>query len=181
MTPDTDRDPDDGEDVEVRIVDEPEPAGGDIDRRLTALLGRLLDTETRGKVYVHALREPGTTSEEIARGTGLYPETVRRTVADLRAEGVLDRRELEGEEGRYGYTAIPPSELVSRLVGEFQEGLDALLDADGSREDVEPVTIDVEDASGDDGAGDDPIGDVGDGSDRDGEDGGDDEFPGGDR
>lgn len=164
MTPDADRDPDDGEDVEVRIVDEPETGGSEFDRRLTDLLGRLLETETRGKVYVHVLRDPGTTSEEVARGTGLYPETVRRTLADLREEGVLDRRELEGEKGRYGYTAIPPSELASRLLGDVQEGLDALFGVEDDPA-VEPVTIDVEDATGSD-------------DERDGHEGNDDEeFP----
>ncbi|MFC4987499.1 MULTISPECIES: winged helix-turn-helix transcriptional regulator [Saliphagus] len=168
MTPDADRDPDDGEDVEVRIVDEPEASEGEFDRRLTDLLGRLLDTETRGKVYVHVLRDPGATSEEVARGTGLYPETVRRTIADLREEGVLDRRELEGEKGRYGYTAIQPTELAGRLLGEFQEGLDALFGASDEPA-VDPVTIDVEDASGSD-------------DERDGHGGSDDEeFPAGGR
>lgn len=145
---DSDRVPDDGEDVEVRIVDEPGAGGGEFDRRLTDLLGRLLDTETRGKVYVHVLRDPGATSEAIARGTGLYPETVRRTVADLRSEGVLDRREIEGEEGRYGYTAVPPIDLAGRLLGGLQTGLDAILDPGiDSGGDVEPVTIDVKDAA----------------------------------
>lgn len=150
MTPDADRSPDDDvEDVEVRIVEDPEPADGDFDRRLTDLLGRLLDTETRGKVYVQVLRDPETTSEEVARATGLYPETVRRTVADLRAEGVLDRRELEGAEGRYGYTAIPPSELVDRLLSDVRTGLDVFFEAgsdSGPGTGVDPVTIDVEDA-----------------------------------
>lgn len=171
MTPD-DSDRDSEDEVEVRIVEE--PAGRDLDRRLTDLLGRLLDTETRGKVYVQVLRDPGATSEAVARGTGLYPETVRRMLADLREEGVIDRREIEGEEGRYGYTAVPPTALAGRLLGEFQDGLDVLLGTEDNPT-VDPVTIDVEEVPEDNG--DDRYG----GSDGNEDDRRDDGFSAGDR
>lgn len=133
----------DDEEISVRIVDDPEPGERDVDRRLTDLLGRLLDTETRAKVYVAVLREPETTAEAIARASGLYPETVRDTLTDLEREGVLEREEIAGD-GRYGYVAIPPSDLAGRLVEELRSGLDSVFD-DGADTEVDPVRIEVED------------------------------------
>lgn len=121
------------------------------DRGLIDGLSWLLDTETRARIYVYLRQSPGSTSEEIAAGTGLYPSTVRESLAELADEGVVDRvkRESEGAGNNpYEYTAIPPSELVGSLVSQVQAELNAICnlddrlagDTDGGSE---PVRIEV--------------------------------------
>ncbi|WP_435347320.1 helix-turn-helix domain-containing protein [Haloarchaeobius sp. HRN-SO-5] len=129
------------------------------DQGLVDLLSWVLDTETRAKIYVYLQKRPGSTSEEIAQGTGLYPSTVREALAELHDEEKVhrDKRESKGAGNNpYEYTAIPPSELVSGVVGQVQAelntvfNLDKLLDREDDDEfdepaPSEPVTITVED------------------------------------
>ncbi|WP_267639706.1 helix-turn-helix domain-containing protein [Haloarchaeobius amylolyticus] len=136
------------------------------DQGLVDLLSWVLDTETRAKIYVFLQKRPGSTSEEIAQGTGLYPSTVREALAALHEEEVVHREKRQSKgagNNPYEYTAIPPSELVSGIVGQVQEelntvfNLDKMLDREGHEADdertSEPVTITVEEVDdGDDEA-----------------------------
>jgi predicted transcriptional regulator len=133
------------------------------DQGLVDLLSWVLDTETRAKIYVYLQKHPGSTSEEIAQGTGLYPSTVREALAELHDEEKVnrDKRESEGAGNNpFEYTAIPPSELVGGVVGQVQAelntvfNLDKLLDREGEDDleettTSEPVTITVEEVSED--------------------------------
>ncbi|MFB6187785.1 MAG: ArsR family transcriptional regulator [Halobacteriaceae archaeon] len=119
------------------------------DEGIVDILSWILDTETRARIYVYLRQEPWSTSEEIAEGTGLYPSTVRESLAELAEEEKLIRRKRKSEgagNNPYEYKAIPPSELVSEMVGEIQSELNALckLDRSGSEtESSEPVHIEV--------------------------------------
>ncbi|MFC4246543.1 helix-turn-helix domain-containing protein [Natribaculum luteum] len=166
----------DSDDIDERRVDDPEPLSDDedgvepadgmrgtaveeVDQRIVDLLSWILDTETRAKIYVHLLANPGSTSEEIAKGTGLYPSTVREALAELHDEEKV-RREKRASEGAgnnpYEYTAIQPSELVGGVVDQVQRELNTIFTLDRVLEretvdeefddDVEPVTITVDDA-----------------------------------
>ena len=142
-------------------------AAGEVDQRIVDLLSWVLDTETRAKIYIHLLANPGSTSEEVAQGTGLYPSTVREALAELHEEERVTREKRVSEgagNNPYEYTAIQPSELVGGVVDQVQRELntiftlDRVLDRDGEEafdEDVEPVTIVVNDAETADLEGDD--------------------------
>nr|WP_284031176.1 winged helix-turn-helix domain-containing protein [Halobaculum sp. DT31] len=131
----------------------PDVAGG-FDERIVDLLSWLLDTETRARIYVYLREHPGSTSEEVAEGTGLYPSTVREALADLNGEQTVTRtkREASGAGNNpYEYEAIEPSALVEGAVGEVQDqlntvfNLDARLSGDGGTDGSdEPVRISVE-------------------------------------
>ncbi len=135
-----------------------ETAADEVDQRIVDLLSWILDTETRAKIYVYLLANPGSTSEEVAKGTGLYPSTVREALAELHDEDrvIREKRASEGAGNNpYEYTAIQPSDLVGGVVDQVQQELntiftlDRLLDRDGQRdleddEDAEPVTITVD-------------------------------------
>ena len=130
-----------------------EVAGG-FDERLVDLLSWLLDTETRARIYVYLREHPGSTSDEVAEGTGLYPSTVREALAELHGEETVTRtkREASGAGNNpYEYESIEPSSLVEGVVGEVQDqlntvfNLDAQLSGDGGTDDPsEPVRISVE-------------------------------------
>ncbi len=141
----------------------------DVDQRIVDLLSWILDTETRAKIYVFLLANPGSTSEEVAQGTGLYPSTVREALAELHEETHVAREKRESEgagNNPYEYTATQPSELVGGVVDQVQNELNTIFTLDrilgrGASEPVdtggEPVTITVNDtaSTADDAADDD--------------------------
>ncbi len=128
-------DPVDSEEGSVRdrLEGEAERATAGFDEGIVDLLSWVLDTETRARIYVYLRQHPGSTSEEIAEGTGLYPSTVREALAELNDEGKVRRRKRE-ESGAgnnpYEYTAMRPSELVGSIVGEVQDELNTVFNLD---------------------------------------------------
>jgi predicted transcriptional regulator len=152
---DTDHGGDPGESTRDRLESEMDRIVSEFDQGVIDLLAWLLDTDTRARIYVYLRQSPGSTSEEIADGTGLYPSTVRESLAELTEEDVLERTKRENEgagNNPYEYTAIPPSELVSDLVGQIQDELNAIVNLDQFLEDTddtettdEPVRIEVRD------------------------------------
>ena len=110
----------------------------------------------RARVSVSLRQNPGSTSDEIADATGLYPSTVREALAALHEEGKVTREKRESDgagNNPYEYSAIAPSELVNAIVGDIQSELNAVFNLDAHLGDVgpdggadEPVTISVEDA-----------------------------------
>jgi predicted transcriptional regulator len=127
------------------------------DQGVVDLLSWVLDTETRARIYVYLRQNPGSTSEEIASGTGLYPSTVREALAELHEEEKVTRSKRESEgagNNPYEYTAIAPSELVGGVVEQVQNELNTVFNLDDylaesddtvADEEADPVTITVED------------------------------------
>ncbi|MES3517145.1 MAG: winged helix-turn-helix domain-containing protein [Natronomonas sp.] len=157
----TDNPSDDGEQngvdddgVRNRLGQETKRATEGFDEGVVDLLAWILDTETRARIYVYLRQNPGSTSEEIADGTGLYPSTVRESLAALNDEGKVTRRKREASgagNNPYEYTAIAPSDLVGEVVGEVQSELNTVFNLDehldlrdGRNEDETPVTITVD-------------------------------------
>ena len=151
-----------------RLEQEADKAVSEFDEGLVDLLAWLLDNETRARIYVYLRQQPGSTSEEVADGTGLYPSTVREALADLADEGTVTRRKREHDgagNNPYEYTAIAPSDLVRNAAKQVQSELNTVFnldsqlggdaDEEASRDEAGPVTITVDaertaaDASGD--------------------------------
>ena len=140
-----------------RLEEEADRAVDQFDQGIVDLLSWVLDTDTRARIYVYLRQHPYSTSEEIAEGTGLYPSTVRESLAELHDEEKVERRKRESEgagNNPYEYVAIAPSELVSGIVGQIQDELNTVFNLDDhlqpddeSAETVaptEPVSIRVE-------------------------------------
>lgn len=144
--------------VRDRLEKEAERAAEGFDEGIVELLSWILDTETRARIYVHLRQNPGSTSEEIAEGTGLYPSTVREALAELNEEKKVERRKREsGGAGNnpYEYAAMPPSELVGSVIGEVQDELNTVFNLDSHLgiecgKDTEPVDITVKEDETDD-------------------------------
>ncbi|MFP8955004.1 helix-turn-helix domain-containing protein [Natrialbaceae archaeon A-arb3/5] len=151
---------------ETTVVDEDgervrDAAVEEVDQRIVDLLSWILDTETRAKIYIHLLANPGSTSEEVAKGTGLYPSTVREALAELHEEERVTREKRSNEgagNNPYEYTAIQPSDLVGGVVDQVQQELntiftlDSVLDREQRQEsdlenDSEPITITVDEST----------------------------------
>jgi predicted transcriptional regulator len=138
--------------VRDKLEQEAERAAEQFDEGIVDLLSWVLDTETRARIYVYLRQTPGSTSEEIAEGTGLYPSTVREALAELNDEDKVERRKRESSgagNNPYEYTAMAPSDLVSSVVDDVQKELNTVFNLDshlgiGSEEDVQPVDITVQ-------------------------------------
>jgi len=148
----------DDADVRTRIEREADRAIEQFDEGVVDVLGWLLDTETRARIYVYLRKHAESTSDEVAEGTGLYPSTVREALAELHEEGKVTRQKRESDgagNNPYEYSAIAPSDLVGEAVGDVQEQLNAVFNLDDrlngtdEEEDSEPVTITVEDEADD--------------------------------
>ena len=145
----------DREGVRDRLEQEADRAVEGFDDGIVDILSWVLDTETRARIYVYLRQHPASTSEEVADGTGLYPSTVRESLAELNDEGKVERRKRDSDgagNNPYEYTAMAPSELVGSVVGEIQEGLNTVFNLDchlgvGDSDDDEPVTISVNDGT----------------------------------
>ncbi|MFW5921731.1 MAG: winged helix-turn-helix transcriptional regulator [Halodesulfurarchaeum sp.] len=126
-------------------------AVNELDTRVIDILSWLLDTETRGRIYVYLRQDPWSTSEEVAEGTGLYPSTVREALAELTEEEIVERRKRESEgagNNPFEYKSIAPSDLVGSVVGRVQEELNTIFTMDFSggqttESTPEPVQIEV--------------------------------------
>ncbi|WP_330632180.1 helix-turn-helix domain-containing protein [Halocatena halophila] len=108
-------------------------ATGEIDESLVEILAWILETDTRARIYLYLRQQPGVTSEAIATGTGLYPSTVRETLAVLVDEGTVMRNEepLNGVEGStYIYEAISPEQVVLDAADTIQERLNTVFRLD---------------------------------------------------
>jgi predicted transcriptional regulator len=156
---DVDGDSDDGESgvgARERLEREADKAVSEFDEGLVDLLAWLLDTETRARIYVYLRQQPGSTSEEVANGTGLYPSTVREALADLHDEETVTRRKREHDgagNNPYEYTAIAPSDLVRNVAEQVQSELNTVFNLDHrlggddeaeSSSDDSPVSITVD-------------------------------------
>jgi len=147
-------DVDESDDVRERIEQEADRAVEQFDEGIVDLLAWVLDTETRARIYVALRQHPGSTSDELADATGLYPSTVREALAELHEEGKVTRRKRESDgagNNPYEYSAIAPSELVNTIVGDVQSELNTVFNLDAHLDQTEsdasePVTISVEDA-----------------------------------
>lgn len=110
------------------------PLGRDpLDERLATLLDWLLGSRTRARIFVCLRSSPGRTSTEIADETGLYPSTVRATVAAMHEEGILIRakRRRDGRGNNpYEYRAVPPNELIGQQVPRIEAHLNAIYHID---------------------------------------------------
>ncbi|WP_324661691.1 helix-turn-helix domain-containing protein [Haloarcula sediminis] len=150
---------DDADDVRNRLEQEADRAVEQFDEGIVDMLAWVLDTETRARIYVALRQHSGSTSDELADLTGLYPSTVREALAALHEEGKVTREKRESDgagNNPYEYSAIAPSELVETVVGDVQAELNTVFNLDahlgdvGSTDDAdEPVTISVEDATDD--------------------------------
>jgi predicted transcriptional regulator len=162
LAPDSDGDSLEPEDPSTRerIEEEADRAIEGFDEGVIDLLSWLLDTETRARIYVYLRKHPDSTSKEVAKGTGLYPSTVREALAELHDDETVTRHKRQSDgagNNPYEYAAIPPSDLVGNVVEQIQGELNAVFNLDDHIEsettdddDSDPVTITVREEDDDD-------------------------------
>ncbi len=121
-----------------------------ITKNLEEVVTEIFKSRTKARIYLHLVTKGKLTSEEVAKGTGLYPSTVRDALADMHGRGFLSRTKVEKEgagKHPYIYEAIPPSSLVEAYARTLESRLTALLNVkrimkkDAIKLPILPVTI----------------------------------------
>lgn len=129
------------EEVEDTVEDQRERVEETVEDGLEAVndgvvdvVSAVLDTTARADVYI-ALRKLGEAdTEEVAEETGLYPKKVEETLDDLEEDEVIET-EVVGEE--VVYTAVSPTEVVSKIPGRVVDRVRGIVESNGEETDEE--------------------------------------------
>ena len=130
-----------------------ENIGESVDRvtdHLEEVVTEIFRSRTKARIYLHLVTRGKQTSDDVARGTGLYPSTVRDALAYMHSHGFLQRTKVEKEgagKHPYIYEAISPALLVEAYARTLENRLTALLNVkrilkkDAIKLPILPVTI----------------------------------------
>lgn len=97
---------------------------------LVEVVTEIFKSRTKARIYLHLVTKGQQTSDEVSKGTGLYPSTVRDALADMHSKGFLSRTKVEKEgagKHPYIYEAISPNLLVQAYARTMESRLTALL------------------------------------------------------
>ncbi len=90
-----------------------------VDRHIETAVHELLDSRAESRIYVYLLRHQGARSDDIIRGTGLHPSTVRELLSKMYTKKIIFRKKIRTEtigKNPYMYQAISPLILLQRRV-----------------------------------------------------------------
>lgn len=117
---------------------------------LEEVVTEVFKSRTKARIYLYLVTKGKQTSDEVSKGTGLYPSTVRDALADMHSHGFLNRTKVEKEgagKHPYIYVAISPTLLVEAYAKAMETRLTALLNVksilkkDSIKLPILPVTI----------------------------------------
>jgi predicted transcriptional regulator len=121
-----------------------------ITTNLEEVVTEIFKSRTKARIYLYLVTKGQQTSDQVSKGTGLYPSTVRDALADMHSHGFLNRTKVEKEgagKHPYIYVAIAPSLLVEAYAKAMENRLTALLNVkrilkrDSIKLPILPVTI----------------------------------------
>jgi DNA-binding transcriptional ArsR family regulator len=116
------------EDQRERVEETVEDGLDVVNDGVVDVVSAVLDTSARADVYV-ALRKLGEAdAEEVAEETGLYPKKVEETLDDLEEDEVVET-EVVGE--GVVYTAVSPTEVVSKIPGRVLDRVRGVVESNG--------------------------------------------------
>jgi len=89
----------------------------------------ILKSRARSRIYIYLLRNSGSKTEEIIKGTKLHPSTVRETLSKMYDEKQIIRKKIKNDnigKNPYLFYPIPPMELLKRHTKEIEDRLNRL-------------------------------------------------------
>jgi len=90
----------------------------------------ILKSRARSLVYIYLLKNNGSLTQDIIRGTKLHPSTVRELLSKMFNERQIYRKKLKkGLIGKnpYLYYPISPIELLKKHAKEIEDGLNKIV------------------------------------------------------
>ena len=100
------------------------------DKSIEKAVRDILKSKAKSSIYIYLLRNIGARTEEIIKGTGLHPSTVRETLSKMFDQDLIFRRKIKNDsigKNPYLYYAIPPIELLKRYASEIEDRLNKLV------------------------------------------------------
>ncbi|MBA2862757.1 helix-turn-helix domain-containing protein [Methanococcus maripaludis] len=104
-----------------------------VEKTLIANVSSLLSSEVRAKIYIFLRMYPESTVDEIAKGTGIYPSTIRESIFEMYNEEYVIRKKMDRDglgKKPYLYSAIDPVEIVKLISESIKEKLNDLASID---------------------------------------------------
>ncbi|MCK4615165.1 MAG: hypothetical protein KAU14_10210 [Thermoplasmata archaeon] len=114
----------------TQILENIETSVDKLTSNLEEIVTEVFRSRTKARIYLHLISKGKQTSEQVSKGTGLYPSTVRDALADMHSKGFLRRTKVEKEgagKHPYIYQAISPTSLVEAYARTLESRLTALL------------------------------------------------------
>ena len=99
------------------------------DKSIEKAVRDILKSKAKSSIYLYLLRNIGARTEEIIKGTGLHPSTVRETLSKMFDQELIFRRKIKNDsigKNPFVYYPIPPIELLKRYAGEIEDRLNKL-------------------------------------------------------
>ena len=100
-----------------------------IDKTTERAVHDILKSQAEARIYLYLLRKRRARSEDIIRGTKLYPSTVRELLSKMYTHKIISREKLKnGSIGKnpYLYYAVPPRKLLQKYVIELEGTLNKI-------------------------------------------------------
>jgi len=113
-----------------QILDNVNDSVDRLTHNLEEIVTEIFKSRTKARIYLYIVTNGEQTSDQVSKGTGLYPSTVRDALADMHSKGFLKRTKVEKEgAGKHPfiYQAISPSRLVEAYARTMESRLTALL------------------------------------------------------
>uniref|UniRef100_A9A695 Transcriptional regulator, TrmB n=1 Tax=Methanococcus maripaludis (strain C6 / ATCC BAA-1332) TaxID=444158 RepID=A9A695_METM6 len=104
-----------------------------VEKTLIANVASLLSSEVRAKIYIFLRMYPESTVDEIAKGTGIYPSTIRESIFEMYNEEYVIRKKMDRDglgKKPYLYSAIAPLDVVKLISESIKEKLNDLASVD---------------------------------------------------
>ena len=96
------------------------------EKNIESAIRDILKSRSRARVYLYLLRNNGTKTEEIIKGTKLHPSTVRETLSKMNEQKIIYRKKIKNDnigKNPYIYYPISPIQLLKKYTNEIEEKL----------------------------------------------------------
>jgi sugar-specific transcriptional regulator TrmB len=100
-----------------------------VNKNIETAVHELLDSRAESRIYVYLLRKHQARTEDIIRGTGLHPSTVRELLSKMHAEKTISREKLKTDtigKNPFLYHAVSPIILLQRRVKTIETRLNKI-------------------------------------------------------
>ena len=109
------------------------------DKKIEKAVQDIFKSRAKSCIYIYLLKNNGSKTKDIIRGTKLHPSTVREILSKMFYEKQIYRKKIKkGNIGKnpYLYFAISPIELLKKHVKEIEDGLNKIVKISFSKDKI---------------------------------------------
>ena len=113
-------------------------------KTLESLVQDILKSRAQSRIYLFLLRKNKARTEEIIRGTGLHPSTVREALVKMHSKELVYREKQKNDnigKNPFTYIPLPPVSLLKRYAKDLEKKLNNLATLSGKHVKKKPPQI----------------------------------------